>query len=416
VSAGHWRVRGTKIELRAYTGRDPMTGRKRYETKSIPTVGKKAADAELARFVASLGLGVGAEGTFGELVDRWVSTASPSWSPAGLVTVRRTVDYYLGPLLPVKLAKLRTSDLDAFYGSLRAHGGRCQAEERCERKPCPHGRALASSTVNRIHDGVRSALEQAVTWEWLPVNPAVKATPGPLDEAEIRPPATEEVIAILEAAEADSLEFATFLVLAATTSRRRGELVALQWPDVDLEGGELRIEYVISVGADGQLVRRRKTIRARKGRPTKIALDAATTEALAAHRKRMVERALALGTKLRPDAYVFSHEDDCSEPWRPDFVSLKFRRLRTKLGLEEIRLHDLRHFVVTTLLGAGVDQRTIMGRSGHSSLASLGRYGHFLEVRDRAAADLLGKLLERRDGGGPGPDGDAHVIPFRRPS
>ena len=58
----------------------------------------------------------------------------------------------------------------------------------------------------------------------------------------------------------------------------------------------------------------------------------------------MSERALACGASLPLDAFVFSNEADCSVPLRPDFVSLKFRRLRHGLGLDDVRLHDLRHF------------------------------------------------------------------------
>lgn len=392
---GHWRVRGERIELRAYVGPDPISGRKRYATKTIPACPPKEAERHLALFVIQSGRSpISAEDTFGGLVERWIATAAPSWSPAGVVTARRTLDYYLGPLLAVRLDKVRTADLDAFYGSLRTNGGRCRLpkDERCTARPCEHGRPLSSSTVNRVHDVVRSALEQAVKWGLLAANPAVLASPGPADDTEIRPPTTADVVRMLRAAEAKSSEFATALVVGATTSRRRGEVCALCWENLDLDRGDMAVEFVISVGADGP-VRVRKRARSRKGKPTRVALDPWTVDILRAHRARMVQRALAAGVSLPATGFVFSHAADGSIPWRPDYLSLKFRRLRDELGLDGVRLHDLRHYVVTTLLGAGVDQRTVMGRSGHSSLASLGRYGHFLEAQDRAAAELLGRLL-----------------------
>jgi integrase len=52
-----------------------------------------------------------------------------------------------------------------------------------------------------------------------------------------------------------------------------------------------------------------------------------------------------------------------------------------------VRLHDLRHFTATQLIGAGVDVRTVAGRLGYSDLSlTLRVYGHVLEERDRAAA------------------------------
>lgn len=90
-------------ELRGYVGRDPLTGRKRYETKTVTVLGRREADKALAAFVTALGSeGAVADGTFGELVERWVATASVGWSPANAVTVGNVVSFYLAPLLPLR--------------------------------------------------------------------------------------------------------------------------------------------------------------------------------------------------------------------------------------------------------------------------------------------------------------------------
>ena len=99
---GHARERGPgHWELRVHLGRDPLTGRTRYKTKTVPAGGRREAERALAAFVTDLsGVGVATDGTFGELVERWIATALPGWSPANEVTVRNTVAYYLGPLSP----------------------------------------------------------------------------------------------------------------------------------------------------------------------------------------------------------------------------------------------------------------------------------------------------------------------------
>ena len=382
-------------------GRDPLTRRDRYKTKTVEVRGRREAEKALAAFVTKLSSsGAVASGTFGELIERWVATASPGWSPANQLTVRRTVEYYLGPLLPLKLDRLRTADLDAFYAALRDRGGRGDS-------------ALSVSTVRRVHSVVRAALEQAVRWDWISTNPAARASPGHSEASEIHPPAPEAVLALLDRAERDDHPFAVFLVLAAVTGARRGELVALRWTDLSLDSATLTITRAMSVGAEGPVERARPKTRSSVRR---IALDQGTIGVLRAHWTRMSERALACGTSLPNDAFVFSNEADCSVPWRPDFVSLKFRRLRHGLGLDDVRLHDLRHFVATTLLGAGVDLRTVAGRLGHSGggRTTLAVYAHFQEAIDRGAADLLGRLL-----GVPAPavDGspeEAEILPLGR--
>jgi integrase len=62
--------------------------------------------------------------------------------------------------------------------------------------------------------------------------------------------------------------------------------------------------------------------------------------------------ALACGTTLAADAYVFSHVPDGSKPIDPDGISHRFLRLARRLGVN-CRLHDLRHFMVTQLVAGG---------------------------------------------------------------
>jgi len=98
--------------------------------------------------------------------------------------------------------------------------------------------------------------------------------------------------------------------------------------------------------------------------------------------------------ELGPDAFIFSPYVDCSLPFRPDNVTNFFIRVRDDLKLPNVRLHDLRHFTATQLIGAGVDVRTVAGRLGHTDPSmTLRVYSHALEERDRAAAAVMGRVL-----------------------
>ncbi|HUP68999.1 MAG TPA: site-specific integrase [Acidimicrobiales bacterium] len=148
------------------------------------------------------------------------------------------------------LEKLRTSGLESFYATLRTRGGRCghsptqdHASQLCEK-----GGPLSAASVRRIHVVIHAALEQAVTWEWIAANPASRASPGKVEQAEVIPPAVPEVLALLDAAERDNPALAVFLILAALTGARRGELCALRWTDLDTDAGTVTFSRVISMG------------------------------------------------------------------------------------------------------------------------------------------------------------------------
>ena len=391
------RRRGDAWELRVYRGRDALTGREIYRTKTVRGVGKLEAERMLAALVVEDDAPV--SGTFGDLAERWYELRAPDWSPKTARETRGMFDRYLAPLMKMPLSKLGPARLDAFYSALRARGGR-------------GGSPLSAASVHRVHTIVRSAMNQGVRWGILSSNPALRTSPGQVEERDIEPPSPEELLRLFDAAEAENPDLVVFLVLAAVTGARRSELCALRWSDLGLgvvtiargivegaldEANEWRFAGHIwpagwERGNPTALIEKKTKTK----RPRTISVDAGTMTVLSEHKRLCEERAAVCGVELPPNAFVFSLEPDGSRPWRPDVVTRQFSKLRTKVGLPEVRLHDLRHFVVTTLLSAGVDQRTVMGRAGHASLASLARYAHFQRAPDQAAAELLGALLQRK--------------------
>ena len=68
------------------------------------------------------------------------------------------------------------------------------------------------------------------------------------------------------------------------------------------------------------------------------------------------------------------------------------------MGLESVKLHDLRHCIATRLLAEGIPVRTVSGRLGHAKAATtLGVYAHFLAESDRDAAATIGSVLGGKD-------------------
>src|ERR1700758_4258013 len=95
-----------------------------------------------------------------------------------------------------------------------------------------------------------------------------------------------------------------------------------------------------------------------------LTLSPPTLELLAGQRQRLFDDALRAGVVYPADGFLFPAGLDGTRPLRPDTWSHRFIRLRDELGLDKIRLHDLRHFVATTLLTSGVDLATVAGRLG----------------------------------------------------
>jgi len=380
---GHLRRRGTAWELRAYAGIDPLTNRQKYLTRTFRG-GKREAQEALARFVTEVSGGGHAaqDTTVGDLIQQWLDLARGELSPTTARGYDWIIKTYIVPKLgKVPLARLRTAQLDRFYGQLREKGGQ-------------DGKPLSAATVRQVHAILRRALQQGVRWGWIATNPATLASPPRVRTPELAPPDPVQVVKLIETATATDPDFGCYLHLAATTGARRGELCGLRWKDVDIESGTLTISRAIVEAAHSVLVEKDTKTHASR----RIALDPDTVDALRTHRKRAEERAeeraAACAVQRRDDSYVFSADPDGLRPWAPNDVTKDFIRLRKTAGLTSVRLHDLRHFAATRLLATGVPVRTVSGRLGHANAATtLGVYAHFVEESDREAAATLGALI-----------------------
>ncbi len=377
--AGHVRKRGASWELRAFLGRDPLDGKRLYATRTMKGT-KREAERALAAFVAEAERGVLATAgvLVGELLERWFEHARGDFSPKTVLETRGVIDRYLLPALgSTRLTKLHTADLDRFYRELCARGGKS-------------GKALSPATVRRIHGILRRSLTQGVRWGWLSVNPAASASPPRVLTPDITPPAPRDIARLFALANESDPDLAMFVVLAAATGARRSELVALRWLDIDLGVGSVSIGRGLVSGPDGLVMKDTKTHSARR-----VSLDPTSLGFFRAYRVVWDQRVAHAEALVRDDAYVFSHVLDGSAPWRPDSTTRAFARLCRRAGIEGVRLHDLRHYVATQMLAAGVDVRTVAGRLGHRNAATtLNVYSHFLPEADRQAAGVLGRLFD----------------------
>lgn len=389
VGSGRW-------QLRAFAGFDELTGSPRQVTKTF--VGTEAkAKVALGKFVADVNDGrfEPTTATVGELLDKWLEAATVSQRPRTLEENRRKIENRIRPVLgSVRLNKLSPALLDTAYRQWFDEG-------------------LSPATVHKYHSILSAACRQAVKWGWLGSAPTERATPPRVERKEMVVPTPERLKGLIRAAEKEDGVLATAIALAALTGARRGELVALRWSDVDLDAGTVLIARSLTVAGGEHHVGSTKTHASRA-----LALDPAAVAVLKHRWAGMEDLAIRAESPLVTDPFVLSYNANGAIPANPDTFTHRFgalcdameepalKRLRKKhpkakradLAPKErwpYRFHDLRHFSVTTLIAAGVDVRTVAERHGHArATMTLDRYAHALPERDRAAAALLGQVLD----------------------
>jgi len=359
------------FELRVFVGVGPITRRRRY--RSMTVRGSRAdAERELALMVTSaLAVrAVGVRSTVSELLEAWFAIAATGWAPTTIRQTRSVLDRYLHPHLGhLAVGDVTPVMIDATYVTLRRCGG-------------VGGRPLASGTLARIHVVVRAAFSQAMRWGWIWDNPAERAHRIVATTAELRPPTPDELRTLLDHVADRDTQLYVLLVLAAFTGARRAQLLGLRWHNVQFDTRRLSFRAGWVEGPQGPVLAATKTKRSHV-----VDLDPSTFAVLTDHADNH-------RSNLRPDAFVFS-DDDGTTAWKPNRVTKAFLRHRRAAGLRPFRLHDLRHFMATEMLHAGVPLVIVSRRLDHRRVSTtLDKYAHAVPGADAQACETLWQIMQ----------------------
>ncbi len=424
------------FRVRVHAGIDPLTRRPHYLRETVPAGPQARREAERVRtrLLAQVDehKNPKTRATLNQLLDRWLEVLDVEASTRQ--GYQRKIGKHVRPLLGrMQIAKLDAELLESFYAELRKCRDHCRGQrcvqhrttrehvcdehdgpscrpprpEECRacRRACkPHTcKGLADSSIRQIHWILSGALDRAVRWGWIGVNPADQTDPPALPHPDPQPPSAQEAARILAEASRD-LDWAAYVWTAMTTGARRGEMCALHWSPtvsrgkeqmstVDLESSVVTIRRALYKDVDGDW--KEKDTKTHQQR--RVVLDPETVEVLREHRQRCEERAQALGIELDGGAYVFSPVPDGSLPLVPDSVTQRYDRMTARLGIRT-SLKNLRHYSATELIAGGVDVRTVAGRLGHAGggATTLRVYTAWVSESDQRAAGNLAARMPRR--------------------
>jgi integrase len=386
--SGHIRRRGERSwELKFDLGIDPVTGKRITKYRAFKGT-KKEAKAELVRLINKAHQGDyidPSKTTVGEFLDRWLR----DWAAlnVGAKTLERYQELTSAHVQPyvgeMPIQKLQPVHLAELYAKLLRDGNKQRGQN------APAG--LSPRTVGHVHRAIHKALKLAVEWGVVQRNAAEVARPPKVDSKELEILAADEARVLLQKLKGQPLY--PIVMLGLATGMRRGELLALRWRDVDLDGGRLRVEQSLEQTKIGGL--RFKAPKTKHGRRT-ISLAPSVVAELRAHWKQQQEQRLRLGLGKAPEnALVFPKWD--GTPRVPNTTSTEWARALAQLKLPPISLHALRHTHASQLIASGMDILTISRRLGHGSPTITLGVGHLFGSADDRAADVIerafGKVL-----------------------
>lgn len=252
-------------------------------------------------------------------------------------------------------------------------------------------RGLADKTILEHHRLISSILAHAEKELIVPYNAAAKATPPTVKKQEPNYFQPEEIAAILEALESESIKWRTLTHLLIVTGCRRGEIAGLKWDKVDLNTGRIKIDRALLVTPSmGVYEDTTKTEDTRY-----LRIPAETVQLLKQYRTHQWELQLKNGDRWVNSGYVFT--TDCGNHIRPDTITAWLSNFSKRHNLPHINPHAFRHTVASVLIANGTDVVTVSKQLGHASVNTTESfYSHIIEENKAQAAECLADVMLRR--------------------
>lgn len=351
-------------EGRIFLGNDE-TGRPRTKDVLAPT--KTECLDKLERLQAELGANLNKEASpdmpFGKWIDYWYQVFKKN-------TLRETTqasyeDVIYKHIIPgigeIPLNQLTRNDLQQFYNHVKTSGRQRNQEK--------FGAGLSDRVVRVCHAHCRASLERAVHDNLIRTNPADGCKLPPKKSREMQILTPEEMQRLLLQAKAEG--YFELFVLELGTGMRRGEILGLQWQDLNLDSGELCIQRQVTLAGSKITVTEPKT----KSSVRIIHLPPGLVQVMKAYKTQAQSKWL-FPSPLNPD-----------NPRNPDAVGKRLRLILERAGCKHVRFHDLRHTFASQALEHGMDVKSLSAIIGHKSAATtLDVYSHISDTMQKQAA------------------------------
>jgi len=300
--------------------------------------------------------------TVSELLNEWLKIKTTQLRPATQESYKRMARLYIKPAI----GRLRLSDLNAarvqkLYSDLEKRG-------------------IGTRTIEHTHTVLHGFLKHAhrlglVAQNWTEMVEVPRRT-----KREMQVWDENQVNLFLQYVKSD-----LFYRLAFSTGMRRGEILGLQWKDVDWASGMLKVSrQVYSPEGGGFIFQTPKTERSTRA----IRLGRGLLDALKHQYSEIIPLMQAIaGAAWREYDLIFPSQK--GTPRDGYNVSKEFHRLAAEAGLPLIRFHDIRHTAASIMLLHGEPPVRVAGILGQTVAVLMSTYSHYIPDNQETAANLM---------------------------
>ena len=350
-----------------------------YDEKGLPKTksvfGKTKRECEqklkaLKEEVSATSIKIAPEMKFGAWMDYWFNT----YSKGKLNEYTQQTYWYriymqiIPKIGDTPLNQVTTGTLEKFYSELKKRGNLDDTDGE---------KGLADSTGRSIHAHCLAALEKAKNDGLIRQNPADFCRLPPKKNPEVAVLTPAEMQRLLIQAQEDG--FYEMFLLDISTGLRRGELLGLQWDDIDFKKCELRVNKQVRYDKKVLKITEPKT----KAANRTIVLPKELIEVLKEYKQRVKSKWLFPSPVKSEDV-----------PRDPTACRKSLDKILVRAGCKHVPFHALRHTFATQSLRYGMDIKTLASVIGHESVeTTLNVYSHVTDEGMRTAAKTIDRAL-----------------------
>ncbi len=356
--------------------------------------------------------------TLKEFVDRWLEEyAVHKLQPGTVEKYRAELEAKVLPVLGhLKLSELRPHNLNAFFVSMTKDGVRKDGKKG----------GYSKGSIAKTRNVLSSVLRTATEWEIIDRNPLDKVRPQAEETADklkfftpdqaatfldyIEKPYTvktkghkriddtgkEYTVGGYESQKEIPEQIRVLFILAIYAGLRKGELLALEWSDIDFQADTISITKAVSVVAGQQITKAPKTKNSRRV----VSIPHFLAQRLKSLKAARIKYRWELGDYWQGAEWVFIQDNGKQMSYSTPYSAFQDAITRYNSGrpvaakLPVIPFHGLRHTSATLLIATKQDLRTVSSRLGHAQASTtMNIYAHALRETDRKASEALENVL-----------------------
>jgi len=370
-----------------------LQGKPIKKTKTVHGT-KKEAEIELAKFVADVQNGMVIEGKslkFSEFTEIWKRDyGSKELAPSTYKRYCRMLETRLLPYFGhFYVNKIKPTDIMQFYDLL-------SKDTQLVRKKYNDGnktlKPLSGKTILEHHRLLRAMLHKAVYWQVIVSNPAERVQPPKAKKPKRKYYDDDQCKILLENLEQldeEQIKYKTAIILTVFTGVRLGELMGLEWNDIDFRNGIVSInrssQYLADTGVFTKVPKTESSIR-------EVAIPDFVISLLEEYKLWYEEQKSLYGELWINSNRLFVQAD--GKPMHPSTISKWFVKFIGQIGLPVINFHGLRHTNATLLIAQNIDVAVVAARLGHAQITTtFNFYVHPIIAHNKKAGFALENLL-----------------------